>query len=264
VSANVNDKVVIFGLPALERVWAYIWFYLEVFDLLQKYEKGVEIDFKTEAAFAVGRQLVLWAHKCETEGRQSSWPENLPRPDGPTPETAKMIEKVNTYFYYVISFMQLHEIGHVELKHFPDRFEDKKTSYEFEFAADEFAATFMLEKWKEHGTDEKIFRSRITGIALGIAILIGIELYYEAARDTHPNVAELLLRVFEKFNPESPGPIATTTDLPMYLCSTIVQVHLMNAKVKFDFLKPYPSITDYLIAAHRALEMKKSGRSETD
>jgi hypothetical protein len=54
VAANVKDKLVVFGVPALERVWAYIWFYLEVFDLLQRYDKGVEIDFRKEPAIAAG------------------------------------------------------------------------------------------------------------------------------------------------------------------------------------------------------------------
>lgn len=44
IAANVEERRVILGLAALERVWAYTYFYLAIIDLLPKFPKGKEID----------------------------------------------------------------------------------------------------------------------------------------------------------------------------------------------------------------------------
>lgn len=257
VSAKIDQKLVVFGLPTLERVWAYIWFYLDIIDLAHKYGKGVEIDLRTEPSVAVGRELVLWAHDCETKGRQTPWPTHLPRPDRPTAATQDRIELVNNYFFHVVSFMLLHEIAHIELGHVPNKFEDRSAAHELEFCADKWAARFMLENWQADPRGEKVFTGRLTGIALGLSILAGVELYHYAAVDDHPDVAERLLTVFREFNPESQIDVAQKNDFPIYVCTTVMQAHFMNANVRFDFRKPYSDCTEFLIAAHRALQERK-------
>jgi hypothetical protein len=118
----------------------------------------------------------------------------------------------------------------------------------------------MLEKWDQAGRGEKDFIGRCTGIALGISMLVGVELYHHAAKDDHPSVAERLLNFFTKFSPESGGSVATKTEFPMYLATVIIQGQFLNAGVKFEYLKPFEDFTDYLIEAHRAMSEHKINR----
>lgn len=147
----------------------------------------------------------------------------------------------------------LHEIGHIYWKHPTSKFVDRETSYKWEFQADEWAADFMLRDWKNAGRGEKDFIGRCTGIALGLSMLAGVELYHHAAQDDHPTIAERLLRFFGKYNPESIGPASAVRDFPLYVASVILHGHFMNAQIPFALTKTYDDITDYLIAAHRAM-----------
>jgi hypothetical protein len=256
IVSDVARKRVIFGLAALERIWAYTYFYLAILEVEQKHGKGVEIDLTSIPEIAPARALGIWAQDCEKNKSQTPWPDGLPRPDSDD-GSDDHLRKITPYFFHAVCFMLLHEIAHITMEHYPNKYEDKRASYDIEFAADEWAAKFMLEKWEDAGRGEKDFIGRCTGIALGIAILVGVELYHNAAKDNHPSVAERLLQFFTKFSQESSGSVAKKTDFPMYLATIIIQGQFLNAKVPFDYLKPYADFTDYLIEAHRALESRK-------
>lgn len=256
IAANVEKRKVILGLAALERVWAYTYFYLAILDLLPKHPKGVEIDLISLPGIQPARGLAKWALECEKNKTQSPWPDGLPRPDVDDGSDNR-ISKAKPYFLHAVCFLMLHEIGHIHHKHPISKFVDRETSYKWEFEADEWAADFMLRDWKNAGRGEKDFIGRCTGISLGLAMLAGVELYHHAAQDDHPTIAERLLRFFAKHNPQSIGPASAVRDFPLYVASVILHGHFMNANIPFELTKVYDDITDYLIAAHRAMTEHK-------
>jgi len=237
-------------------VWAYTYFYLAILDLLPKYPKGVEIDLISLEEIQPARGLAKWALECEKNKTQTAWPTGLPRPDVDDGSDDR-ISKAKPYFLHAVCFLMLHEIGHIHHKHPTSRFVDRETSYKWEFEADEWAADFMLRDWKNAGRGERDFIGRCTGISLGLAMLAGVEFYHRAAQDDHPTIAERLLRFFARHNPESIGPASAVRDFPLYVASVILHGHFMNANIPFDLTKVYEDITDYLIAAHRAMNEHK-------
>jgi hypothetical protein len=256
IAANVAERKVILGLAALERIWAYTYFYLAIVDLLSKSPKGEEIDLTAIKEIQPARGLAKWALECEKAKTQTDWPKGLPRPD--MDEAADdRIGKVKPYFLHAVCFLILHEMGHIYHKHPTSKFVDRETSYRWEFEADAWAEDFMMKEWEKAGRGEKDFIGRCTGIALGLSMLAGVELYHHEAKDDHPTIAERLLRFFERYNPESTGSRSAVTDFPLYFASVILHGHFMNAQIPFDLKKPYEDITEYLIAAMRAMNEHK-------
>jgi hypothetical protein len=256
IAANVVERKVILGLAALERVWAYTYFYLAILDLLPKYPKGLVVDLRSLEEIQPARAVAKWALECEKNKTQSPWPDGLPRPDFDDGSDDR-IRKAKPYFLHSVCFLMLHEVGHIHYNHPTSRFIDRETSYKWEFEADEWAADFMLRDWKSAGRREEDFIGRCTGISLGLAMLAGVELYHHAAQDDHPTIAERLLQFFAKHNPKSIGSASAVRDFPLYVASVILHGHFLNAGIAFEFTKVYEDITDYLIAAHRALAAHK-------
>jgi len=252
IGAHVKEKYVTAALAALERIWAYTYFYLATLELLRKHGPGVEIDLAAIPEVQPARNLAIWALICEKNKRQTPWPEGLPMPDTDASSDDR-IGLTNAYFQNALCFIVLHEVGHIVRKHYPSRFEDPQSAYKCEFEADAWAARFMLKKCLSTGRQEKEFIGRCTGIALGLAMLAGVELYHHAAKDDHPTIAERLLRFFQKYIPESTGPQAPTREFPMYVATAIIHGHFQNAGVPFELLKSFADFTTYLIHAHRAM-----------
>jgi hypothetical protein len=195
IGADVKNKKVVLGLAALERIWAYTYFYLSIQKLLEKHGQGVEIDLTQIPEIQPARGLAIWALKCETEKKQSKWPDGLPRPDKDGGDD-EMISQTRPYFLNAVCFLILHEMGHIYHQHPTSKFVDRETSYKWEFEADAFGAQFMLRDWKMSKNGEKDFIGRCTGIALGLSLLAGVELYHHEVRDDHPTIAERLLVFF--------------------------------------------------------------------
>jgi len=252
IAAHVPDKRVILGLAALERIWAFTYFYLAVLELKSK---NKVIDLTKIPGMQPARELAQWALKCEKSRKRLGWPEGLPRPDKAAADD-KRISDTNKFFYGALSFMILHEIGHIELQHTLSRFENRDTSYKMEFEADKWAAKFMLDKWRSGGR-ETDFTARCTSIAFGLSLLTGVELYHTGAPDDHPTIAERLLKFFNAFSLESTGKKSAHRNFPMHISSTVIHVNLLNAGILFDFHKEYEDINDYLIAAHQAMNKHK-------
>ncbi|HXP60005.1 MAG TPA: hypothetical protein VN829_05895, partial [Dongiaceae bacterium] len=81
IGAHVKEKYVTAALAALERIWAYTYFYLATLELLRKHGPGVEIDLAAIPEVQPARNLAIWALICEKNKRQTPWPEGLPMPD---------------------------------------------------------------------------------------------------------------------------------------------------------------------------------------
>lgn len=257
IAAHVKEKKVILGLAALERIWAYIYFYLALDNLSDKHGKGKYIDLTTISAFQPARQLAKWALRCEENKCQSPWPNDLPRPDIESGVDA-IVDLTRPYFLLAVCFLLLHEIGHIQCQHTTTALLHSE-SYNCEFQADAWAAEFMLGKWQDAKRGEAEFSRRYTGIVLGLAVLASVELHHHAAVDDHPTIAERLLKLFERRGPQEVGEQSAIRDFPLHFGGVIIQAHLMNANIPFDFTTEYQDITEYLIAAHRAMAKHKNG-----
>ena len=97
IAAHVPRKYVNVGLAALERIWAYTYFYLAILDLVNKNGPGVLIDLIKNPEIQPARKLAIWALTCEKNKLQTRWPEDLPRPDKDDGSDDR-IGKTNAYF----------------------------------------------------------------------------------------------------------------------------------------------------------------------
>ena len=255
IAADVKGKKVILGLAALERIWAYTYFYLALDDVLTKRGRGQYIDLTSIPEIQPARHLAIWAQQCEESKSQKPWPEGLPRPGIENSSDAR-VELARHYFLHALCFLALHEIGHIYWKHPIDEYAPGE-SHKWELQADKWAADFMLEHWQHAGRGDIEFSRRYTGIVLGLAVLASVELHHYEAVDDHPTIAWRLLTLFDARHPQSVGAPSPERDFPVHFVSAIIHAHLMNAKILLDLSQEYDDIMAYLVAAHRLMSEHK-------
>ncbi|MDD2230526.1 MAG: phage exclusion protein Lit family protein [Candidatus Cloacimonetes bacterium] len=86
-------------------------------------------------------------------------------------------------FAMSLSYITLHEIGHIELGHIKD--ENKEHTMESEKQADEFAHEWVLSFLQGQDASDKIFRSRVLGVANANLFLVFSKLRkYKVGSDT--------------------------------------------------------------------------------
>src|SRR5678815_1508599 len=103
-------------------------------------------------------------------GRNSNtWPSHLPRPEKPQ-ATTPLLQSANNLFITAVGFAHLHEIAHIVLQH---GWNDKEDEVQNEFAADEWAYTWMLEK-VPFNTRREHYLARSIHISFALAIISSI------------------------------------------------------------------------------------------
>lgn len=197
-----NGKLVRVSRKALEIIWAsssaYFVMYQRVFDSPPEENLGSDpetgaktrvVDFDTDPEASTAVDLLRWAMTDWIERRDSSWPEDLPRPvDSPDEDT---LEYAATQLALIaIAYLLFHELAHHSLKH-------EESDYEEEKDADRSAAESLVADLEEH--DERfVFRS--WGISIALSLLSAYQMHVgRFSTDSHPRAFDRLFHVLECF-----------------------------------------------------------------
>ena len=118
--------------------------------------------------------------------------------------------------------------------------DDEEDEIQNEFAADEWAYTWMLEK-VPYRTRREDYLSRSIHIGFALAIISSIAFWApkEADKITHPNPIDRLLRFLDKHADQNHRDLIH----PWLAACTVVQLHVSNA---YDFNPAQKSSTDFL------------------
>lgn len=228
----VTKPTVTFGLHTLERIWAYSYSYFTLLEIARDSDPGTEVDLLTHPTGAKARQLLAWAVNNETSAVFEQWPTDAPTPDDVDDVNVPV---ANELFLAMCGWIFLHELGHLELhSNFSGPHKDatieSQLSIQREFEADNWASSWVLDKWEEHaGGVEGVFVKRSLGIAFALAALTGVEFYSDAQQyPTHPSVPERLLAFLDKFVPEANQEKAEKREMAWFGAIACINAHLMN------------------------------------
>ena len=235
------------SVPTLERIWAYSYAHLYITWLFQQEPQGVELDLTLDSKRNGARRLLEWAFRADVEGKYSEWPEDLPKPD--TDETSDdNIKPANEVFLVTLGWILLHEIGHIVLGHEKNICPLPEEAVAMELAADDWASSWMLIKWRNHKDDIRVFQKRSLGITFGIGLQAGLELHHEAGDIiTHPNIADRLLAFLDKYVPEQNATKATPEELAWLAGIAILQTSICNTRRSFVMQPIHDGFRDFIM-----------------
>lgn len=241
------------GIPTLERIWAYSYSYLYIAWLFQKEPQGVELDLASEPRRNTARRLLEWALKADLNGTYTPWPSDLPHPI--TNESADdNVKPTNELFLMASGWILLHEIGHIVLNHGTNTNPTTEESIAMELAADDWASSWMLDRWRDHKDDIRVFQKRTLGITFGIGLQAGFELQREpGGRITHPNIADRMLAFLDKYVPEKNVVRAAPEELAWLAAIAILQAHICNTKRPLKMEPIHGSFRDFIMDLKKQL-----------
>ena len=120
-----------------------------------------------------GRTGLNWAEQSNREDIELGWPGALPDPR--MVSNPVHVAAANEIFLMTAGRILLHEIAPVV---FADAGTSSADPREEEFRADEWADHWMLHKWTDHDSDERVFIKRCLGLAAAHApaVVLGFKL----------------------------------------------------------------------------------------
>jgi hypothetical protein len=101
------------------------------------------------------------------------------------------VKPTNELFLMTSGWILLHEIGHIVLNHGANTNPTSEESIEMELAADDWASSWMLDRWRDYRDDVRVFQKRTLGITFGIGLQAGFELQRASRRADIPTQVSL-------------------------------------------------------------------------
>jgi Peptidase U49 len=254
---NINKaRKIEFGIPVLERLWAYAHAYVKLLVEVQKHPGGLDLDLKAQPNTRPAMELLEWAHDCERRYRQTPWPAGLPLPNA-NPAVGSAERKALDIYMNMLTWLMLHEICHGVLRHieYPSRPTDEE-NHRQEFQAGEWASEWMLhERSSRFAEYDHAFLNRALGATITLAVFSSWEVRQRlGASPTHPDPANRLLRFLDEFVPEAPGFKATRRELPWMMAGTIMQLHLSN-EMRRELTRSYDSFRGFMLDVVKVLNL---------
>jgi hypothetical protein len=183
------------GLRSLERLWAYCYAYTAIATELQK-AGGEFRALQNPAEYELAFHLLEWAKQEKLAEREGQWPDALPDPSHA--EDLEHVKAANHFFVMTSGRLLLHEFAHTVLGHHTEQGTPSDVLKREEFEADAWADAWILDKWKDYKTDEKVFIGRCMGIAFAHApgLIFGIE--RNSASHTHPGPIQRIVSFIDR------------------------------------------------------------------
>ena len=224
------------GLRSLERLWAYCYAYTAITTELQK-AGGEFSNIENHAEYQLAFNLLDWASQEKLEDREGEWPNTLPDPSHS--DGLEHVKAANHFFLMTSGRLLLHEFAHTVLEHHTAQGTPPEILKREEFEADAWADAWMLDKWRDYKTDEKVFVGRCMGIAFAHAptFIFGFE--SEAASESHPSPIQRIISFVDQHLPGGNPTDKRLVDLP---CAFLLVLagHLLFTKQKPFEWQPLP------------------------
>ena len=233
------------SVAALERIWAYCYGYVYIAWLIQRSPQGQEITLSGDADKAW--RLIKWARAADVDKQYTNWPLDLPTPDSDQTKDGN-IKPSTEVFLVACGWILLHEIGHVVLGHGKNLTPSPDESVAMELEADNWASSWILDRWKQYKDDIRVFQKRTLGITFGIGLQSVFELYREKEKSlTHPNIADRLLAFLDRHVPEKGVVKATPEELAWLAAIAILQTHISNTTRSFTMNPIHNGFRDFVM-----------------
>lgn len=228
---NLGRRIFI-GNRTLERLWAYCYGYTTIFSEIQKAGAADPKAMHNKEEYLLAFYAINWANQLEREHVELPWPDALPSPL--MTGDLEHIHSANEIFLITAGRIMLHEIAHVV---FADAGTDSEDPKEEEFRADEWADWWMLARWTDYGTDERIYIKRCLGIAIAHAPALILGFMPQRTSPTHPPPIYRVLRFIERMGTSSP-----LTRRPKNLPATFLWMILLKVLVDNKVLDKEPDL----------------------
>src|ERR1035438_4552965 len=232
------------GLRSIERLWAYCYAYTTITTELQK-AAGSYDSIENDAEYQLACRLLDWASQEKLADREGEWPDILPNPshvDG-----LEHVEAANYFFLMTSGRLLLHEFAHTVLGHNTAHGTPSEVLIREEFEADAWADSWMLARWRDYKTDEKVFVGHCMGVAFAHApsLIFGID--RKEASQSHPGPIQRIVSFIDRHLPGGNPTDKRLVDLP-FAFLLVVTGHLLFIKQKpFDW-HPLPPTYSELFA----------------
>ena len=243
-------NLIVIGTRTLERIWAYCYGFNTMISELQKNGFGVGKKIEISADFSRAIDLINWANQKELEDIETGWPDTLPDPRSTSIDHVKT---ANHLFLMTSARLLLHEIAHNVLNHGTDPEADSECLHAEEHEADEWADSWILSRWTDYDSDEKVFVGRALGIALSHAPALVLASHQATRSDSHPPPMERVLRFASRNYPEAVPTDRDSRNLPCVFLLAISTYLLALKGFEIDLGKEeitYPEVfqmlTDHL------------------
>ncbi len=263
--ADTSYGVIRLNVEALERIWALCFGYLKIWHFQQTNEwpKGEVINLTNYQELDQAREILNWAtidhqaffettrEKTPREDRET-WPNGFPLPA--SEDLNEDVKAANTLFTAVCAFILLHEVGHIVGGH--SHVEEgtgetpKLAPEDMEYAADDFAADFLLRDWPLDSR-KNMYVQRVVAIVIGLSLQASLEPYQRIGAGGHPCTPDRFLHFWTKFAVPKIGtavPIGAVVDA----FHLIISLHALNAAKSRppapELSAGYDKIEDYLRA----------------
>jgi hypothetical protein len=205
-------KRILVGLRTLERLWAYCYGYNTIITELQKAGVGGVEAMQNQEGYQLAFQLLNWASQKNLEDIEGDWPTFLPSPL--LTEELEHVKTANHFFLMMSGRLLLHEFAHTILNHnnapgTPPAFLEQE-----ELDADSWADRWILDRWKDYKTDEKVFIGRCLGIAFAHAPTLILGLDAKNVSPSHPSPIERILAFVRNYFDNADPTHKRAVDLP--------------------------------------------------
>jgi hypothetical protein len=229
-------KRIFVGLRTLERLWAYCYAYTTITTELQK-AGGGSAGIENKSEYELALHLLEWASQKTIAHIEEPWPDELPDPT--LAHGLEHVEAANHFFLMTSGRLLLHEFAHTICGHSNAQGTPAETLKREEFEADAWADAWMLEKWSEYKTNEKVFIGRCMGIAFAHAptLIFGID--KQTVSQSHPNSIQRIIAFIDRYLPNGNPSDKRLVDLP---CAFLLVIagHILFTKQKPIEWHPLP------------------------
>lgn len=222
-------KRIFVGLRTLERLWAYCYGYNAMITELQRAGADGFVGIRNSAEYGLAFQILEWASQKKLPDIEGPWPDNLPSPS--SQGELEHVKTANHFFLMMSGRLLLHEFAHTVLDHQTAPDTPAATLKAEEFAADEWADRWMLDRWQDYNDDERVLIGRCLGIALAYApaLILGIDA--KEPSESHPSPIERILAFIDRHLPNGNPMDRRAIDFPCAFLMTIAS-HLIFMKTK--------------------------------
>lgn len=229
-------KLIWVGTRTLERLWAYCYGYTAITTELQK-AAGVFNNIQNKVEYQLGFEALEWAKQATLADREGQWPDWMLDPSNPN--KLEHIKTANHIFLMASGRILLHEFAHAVRNHSTDPETPPEIKKREELEADSWADSWMLDKWRDYKTDEKVFIGRCLGIAFAHVppLIFGID--KQVVSTSHPSPIQRVLPFIDSWLPNGKPADKRLVDLPCGFLLVIVGYLLWKKNQPFEW-EPLP------------------------
>ncbi len=222
-------KRIFVGLRTLERLWAYCYGYNAIASELQAACGGTVTGMPNPEEYKLAFAILEWANQKTLAHIEGPWPEFLPDPS--LTDELKHVRASNHIFVMMSGRLLLHEFAHTILQHHNDPETSPEILKQEELEADAWADSWILDKWRDYKSDDKVFIGRCMGIAFAHAPTLILGINAQAPSPSHPSPIERILNFIDRHLPNGNPLDKRRVDFPCAFLITIAS-HVVFMKTK--------------------------------